>query len=171
MPMGVSHETWAHPVHARHAGVVNKTSHDASAARKVHRVHYIIVSWCGVDELEQKTPGKRLGYGQKNGEGVAAALPRKERRTLWKAARSTSSTPHPYACHRFPAAKVFACDHDCQAVSRRAWTLIAGKYRKRPWSEGREAPTPYPRQERRTLCGVEVKTPSSPTSQVLIPTV
>ena len=36
-----------------------------------------------------------MGHGQKNGEGVAAALPRKERRTLWKAALSTSSTTQP----------------------------------------------------------------------------
>ena len=55
----------------------------------------------------------------------------------------------------------------CQPVSRRAWTKVVRNLRKRLRGEGREAPTPYPRQERRTLCGVEVQVKCSPTSQVL----
>ena len=73
-------------------------------------VHFTRNSCGWVLLLQMMTGVSLFGHGQKNGEGVAASLPRKERRTLWKAARFTSTT-HPNACHRFPMASVFACDH------------------------------------------------------------
>ena len=49
--------------------------------------------------------------GNKKGEGVAASLPRKERRTLWKAAQTTSSNPTSTNNHRFLRAILFGCDY------------------------------------------------------------
>ena len=76
-----------------------------------NRVYFDRAAACPWRGLCPKLSLNSIGLGQKKGEGVAATLPRKERRTLWKASRTTSSTPHPPAYHRFPAAKVFVCDH------------------------------------------------------------
>jgi len=48
---------------------------------------------------------------KKSGEGVAATLPRKERRTLWKTANTSSKTLHPQPPQCPYRAMVIACDY------------------------------------------------------------
>ena len=100
-----------HPCRARACPCPGTRVRDAHVDSHRNRVHFIAEDRPRMWALWFRFGPNLVGLGQKKGEGVAATLPRKERRTLWKTAQSTSSTPQPNACHRFPAAKVFACDH------------------------------------------------------------